>query len=245
MVNIQAWTKFYRGIVMDETKSLDSDEFNLFNELGRKAVHFSVWIIPLAYHWLKIELWFIQFSLVGVLCIFIPIEIYRVKVNPNSWIQVYLFKYIMRASEKEGPANYIFTTAIWLVLLLGVGIEFGGLSWKGFYVMEMAELVLVTTVMGDSAAAIIGKALGRVKLPKTANKTVEGFVAGLLTNYFVGVVFLTIVGFPPFFLPLIPTLVWCCFDFLEDLPWFLADNLFGPSIAVALISILEFVVKLT
>ncbi len=226
---------------MDETKRNDPEEFNFINELVRKTVHLSVWVIPLAYHWLKLELWFIQLSLVGSLCIFIPLEVYRLKINPESWIQVYVYKYITRASEKEGPANYILTTTIWLVLLLGVGVEFSGVIWNGFYSMEIAELVLVTTVMGDSAAALVGKAVGRVRLPLTKNKTVEGFIGGIITSYLVGFVFLLLVGLDPIILPIIPTIVWCCFDFFEDLPWYLADNLFGPPIAAVIIAVLEII----
>ena len=226
---------------MDDTKSHDPEEFNFFNELYRKSIHFSVWAIPLAYHWLRFELWFIQLALVGSLCILIPLEFYRLKINPNSWIQVYVYKYITRASEREGPANYILTTAVWLVLLLGVGVEFSGVTWNGFYSMEIAELVLVTTVMGDSAAALIGKAVGRVRLPLTKNKTVEGLMGGIFTNYLVGFVFLLLVDLPPIILPIIPTLVWFCFDFFEDLPWYLADNIFSPPIAAVIIAVLEII----
>ncbi|MHA2246558.1 MAG: diacylglycerol/polyprenol kinase family protein [Candidatus Hodarchaeales archaeon] len=226
---------------MDETKRNDPEEFNFFNELVRKTVHLSVWIIPLAYHWLKLDLWFIQLALAGSLFILIPLEFYRVKINPNSWIQAYVYKYITRASEKEGPANYILTTTIWLVLLLGVGVEFAGETWNGFYSMEIAELVLVTTVMGDSAAALMGKAVGRMRLPLTKNKTVEGFMGGMITCYLIGFVFLSLVSLPPILLPLIPTIVWCCFDFFEDLPWYLADNLFSPTIAAVIIAVLEII----
>lgn len=226
---------------MDEIKRNDPEEFNFINELVRKTVHLAVWVIPLSYHWLKLDLWFIQLSLFGSLCIFIPLEVYRLKINPESWIQVYVYKYITRASEKEGPANYILTTTIWLVLLLGVGVEFSGVIWNGFYSMEIAELVLVTTVMGDSAAALIGKAVGRVRLPLTKNKTVEGFIGGIFTSYLVGFGFLLLIGIPPIMYPIIPTIVWCCFDFFEDLPWYLADNLFGPPIAAVIIAVLEII----
>ncbi|UCE14152.1 MAG: phosphatidate cytidylyltransferase [Candidatus Heimdallarchaeota archaeon] len=223
---------------MDRVEDQNAEEFNFINEVGRKAVHLSVWAIPFAYHWILPVLGFssddslliIRLSLAGFLCIFFPIEFYRIRINPNSWIQVYIYKFITRASEKEGPANYILTTTVWLIVLLGVNL---------FYSMEVAELVLVTTVMGDSAAALVGKGLGSTKLPFTEQKTVEGFIAGIVTNYVIGFVFLSIVGVPPFLLPIIPTVVWSCFDFFEDLPWYLADNLFGPPIAVVIIAILE------
>ncbi|MHA2224467.1 MAG: phosphatidate cytidylyltransferase [Candidatus Hodarchaeales archaeon] len=232
---------------MDKTTEYSSEEFHFFNELGRKAVHFSVWLIPLTYHGImpglgfssNLSLQLILLSLMGVLLIFIPLEIYRLRINPESWIQVYFFKFITRASEKENPANYIITTVVWIVLLLGVGV---------FYSMEVAELVLVTTVMGDSAAALVGKGLGRNRLILTKNKTIEGFIAGILTNYVIGLTFLIVVNvssnfsFTPFILPLIPVVVWAFFDFFEDLPWYLADNLFGPVLAAIFITIIDFLV---
>jgi dolichol kinase len=132
----------------------------------------------------------------------------------------------------------MFTAAVWLVLLLGVNF---------FYEMEVVELVLISTVMGDSAAALVGKGIGRVRLPLTKEKTVEGFIAGLVTNYLIGFCFLILVwvnlssSYQTWFilvLPLIPTIVWGLLDFFEDLPWYLADNLFNPPLATIIITLL-------
>ncbi len=231
---------------MGETRKQSSEEFKFLNELGRKSIHLSVWAIPLAYHWIlpflglssEVSLIFIQLSLLGFLCFFIPLEIYRLKFNPNTWIN-----YFTRAYEKERPANYILTAAVWLMLLLGVNF---------FYEMEVVELVLITTVMGDSAAALVGKGIGHRRLPLTKEKTVEGFIAGLLTNYLIGFCFLMIVWnnlsssyqiWFIFVLPLIPTIVWGSLDFFEDLPWYLADNLFNPPLAAIIIAMLEIILK--
>lgn len=223
---------------MDTTKNNSSEEFKFLNELGRKSIHLSVWAIPIAYHvvlpvlgFLSNEsLLFIQLTLLGFLCLFFLTEIYRLKFNPNTWIN-----HFTRAAEKEGPANYILTAIVWLILLLGVNI---------FYEMEVAELVLITTVMGDSAAALVGKGIGHIRLPLTKGKTVEGFLAGLITNYLIGLFFLILVGdlnLDAIILPLIPMIVWGMFDFFEDLPWYLADNLFGPPIAAGIIAVLRFI----
>ena len=232
---------------MDDTQNQSSDEFKFLNELGRKAVHLSVWAIPLAYHLIMpafelssaTSLFLIQICLLGFLCFFVPLEVYRIKFNPNTWIN-----HFTRATEKERPANYMFTAAVWLILLLGVNI---------FYEMEMIELVLITTVMGDTAAALVGKGIGRIRLPLTKGKTVEGFIAGLFTNYLIGLCFLLFVWVNLsssyqtvfiFLLPLIPTIVWGLLDFFEDLPWYLADNLFNPPLAALLIALLEIILSL-
>jgi len=232
---------------MDDTQKQSSDEFKFYNELGRKSVHMSVWAIPLAYHLIfpalalssDTSLFIIQISLLGFLCFFVLLEIYRIKFNPNTWIN-----HFTRPYEKDRPANYIFTAAVWLVLLLGVNF---------FYEMEVVELVLITTVMGDSAAALVGKGIGRIRLPLTKEKTIEGFIAGILTNYLIGLCFLILVwvnlssSYQVWFvyvLPLIPTIVWGLLDFFEDLPWYLADNLFNPPLATILITLLELIVSL-
>ncbi len=195
-----------------------NQEFHFLNELGRKAVHLSVLIIPFSYHVLNIELWFIQLSLFGVLCFFLPMELYRLKINPRTWIN-----YITREAEKDEPANYILTTLTWLIVLLGV-------YW--FYSMEVAELALVATVLGDSAAALIGRGVGQHRLPFTRDKTVEGYFGGVFFTYLFGFVFLYLIGSPSFVLPLLPAITVAIFDFFEDLPYWAADNLFHPLITL-------------
>ncbi|MFX0085070.1 MAG: hypothetical protein ACFFAU_05290 [Candidatus Hodarchaeota archaeon] len=205
-----------------------SEEMGFFNELGRKSVHLSVFGVPLAYHWLKIPLWFIQLALLLTVCVwFIPMEIYRLRINPNTWVN-----YITRSTEKEGIANYLITTLVWFIVLLGVSLE--------FYIIEIAELALVATVMGDSAAAVIGRGIGKINLPFTKRKSVEGYIAGILVTYLVGLGFLYIIGLPDIFLPLLPTVAWGFFDFFEDLPWYFADNIFHPLITLILAIALKF-----
>lgn len=211
----------------DFVKDESHEEIGFLNELVRKSVHLSVFAIPFAYHWLKIQLWFIQITLLLIVCIWlIPMEIYRLKINPNTWVN-----YLTRSAEKEGIANYLLTTIIWFVVLLGVSLE--------LYRIEIAELSLVATVMGDSAAAILGRGIGNMKLPYTKRKTVEGYIAGISITYLVGFFFLIIIDVPDLFLPLLPTLAWGIFDFFEDLPWYLADNIFHPLITLILAILLK------
>ena len=172
------------------TDSHNDQEFNFLNELLRKSVHLSVLIIPFGYHVLEIELWFIRIALFGVLLFFIPMELYRLKVNPKTWLN-----FITRAAEKDEPANYILTTLIWLIVLLGV-------DW--LYTMEIAELAIVATVLGDSAAALIGRGIGKHRLPYTKEKTIEGYIGGVVLTYIFGLVFLFLIGSESVFLPILP-----------------------------------------
>ncbi len=198
----------------------NDQEFHFLNELVRKSVHLSVLIIPFGYHVLSIPLWFIQLALIVAFFFFVPMELYRLKINPKTWLN-----FITREAEKNEPANYILTTIIWLLVLLGVG-------W--LYPMEIAELALVATVLGDSAAALIGKGIGKYRLPYTKEKTVEGYIGGVTCTYLFGYFFLIIIGEPSFFLPVLPAIAIAFFDFFEDLPFWAADNLFHPLITLGL-----------
>ncbi len=212
---------------MSESRPDPIDDFSFINELGRKAVHLVVLAIPVTYHWFQFQIIIIQLTLLGALIVFLPLEFYRLKINPSTWIN-----YITRQSEKNEPANYIITTATWFFVMLGVNI---------FYSMELAEIAIVATHLGDSAAALIGSGIGRVRLPFTQKKTVEGYFSGLIGTYCFGFVFLLIFALPSFILPLIPTIIVGIFDFFEDLPFWAADNIFHPVLTVFLASILYFV----
>ncbi|MFX0171229.1 MAG: diacylglycerol/polyprenol kinase family protein [Candidatus Hodarchaeota archaeon] len=209
-----------------ENQEQISDDFSFINELGRKAVHLSVLAIPLAYHWMQIALWFIQLSLLAIVLFFIPLEVYRLKINPSTWIN-----YITRQSEKNEPANYILTATVWLIALLGVNF---------LYSMEIAEMAIIATHLGDSIAALLGRGIGRKRLPFTKKKTIEGYLAGIFGTYIVGFLFLLIIGVPSFILPILPTIVIAIFDFFEDLPFWAADNLFHPMLTLILAIILDF-----
>ncbi len=210
---------------MSNNDSQPTDDFHFVNELYRKSVHLSVLLIPLAYHWLKIELLFIQITLACILFFLIPTEIYRLRINPSTWINR-----LTRQKEKKKPANYVLTTTVWLIIILGVDI---------FYTIEVAEIAIVATHLGDSAAALIGRGIGKNKLVFTQKKTIEGYIAGLIATYLIGVIFLSLIEKPSFFLPVLPTLVFAIFDFFEDLPYWAADNLFHPVLTVILFIILS------
>jgi dolichol kinase len=202
-----------------------STDFNFLNELGRKSVHLFVLIIPLAYHWLNIELWVIQFALLATLVVFIPLEFYRLKINPDFWLN-----YLTRQAEKTEPANYVLVSIAWFVILLGVNT---------LYSIEMAEMSMVATHLGDSLAALVGRGIGKYRLPLTKGKTIEGYVAGILGTYGVGLIFLIWLGIPSLLLPVLPALAVGFFDFFEDLPFWAADNLIHPGITVVIIFIFD------
>ena len=214
-------------MILSNEKKLEpqtSSDFKFLNELGRKSVHLFVLVIPAAYHWLNIELWVIQLALLATLVVFIPLEFYRLKINPNSRIN-----YLTRQSEKSDPANYVLVSIAWFVILLGVNT---------FYTIELAEMAIVATHLGDSLAALVGRGIGKTRLPLTEGKTIEGYIAGILGTFAIGWLFLLSVGVPSLLIPIFPALAVGLFDFFEDLPFWAADNLIHPGITVIAISLL-------
>ncbi|MFW9854540.1 MAG: diacylglycerol/polyprenol kinase family protein [Candidatus Thorarchaeota archaeon] len=202
-------------------KRKTSSDFNFFNELSRKSVHLFVLIIPLAYHVLNFELWIIQLGLLATLLVFIPLEFYRLRINPDFWLN-----YLTRQAEKTEPANYVLVSIVWFLILLGVNF---------FYSIEMAEMAIVATHLGDSLAALVGRGLGKNRLPLTEGKTIEGYIAGVIGTYTVGWIFLLWLGIPSLLLPVVPALAVGLFDFFENLPFWAADNLIHPWVTVLVI----------
>ncbi|MFW9778062.1 MAG: phosphatidate cytidylyltransferase [Candidatus Heimdallarchaeota archaeon] len=204
-----------------------STDFNFFNELTRKSVHLLVLLIPLTYHVLNFDLWIIQLALLATLVFFIPLEFYRLRINPNFWLN-----YLTRQAEKTEPANYVVVSIVWFLILLGVNL---------FYSIEMAEMAIVSTHLGDSLAALFGRGLGKNRLPLTEGKTIEGYIAGVLGTYSLAWIFLSWLGIPSLLLPVLPALVVGLFDFFENLPFWAADNLIHPGVTVFVIFILDMV----
>ena len=187
----------------------------------RKSVHLSVLGFPIAYHFLKIELRLIQFFLFFLVISFLFSELYRLKFNENFFVNK-----ITRQSEKSEVANYLFTMTIWLLITLGAnGYDF-----------VLAELAIISTHLGDAAAAVGGKGFGKHKLMFTENKTWEGLITGIAVAILSGILLLGSLGYwTTLWWAIIPGIVLGFLDLFEDLPNWMADNMFNPTISLALL----------
>ncbi len=97
---------------------------------------------------------------------------------------------------------------------------------------EVAVLAVAALVIGDRAAVLVGKSLGRIRIG-TMRKTVEGSAACFLSSLLIFVVLERVLpGLPPFTLP---TLAWAALvgTLAELLPPPFNDNLAMP-VAVGL-----------
>ncbi len=103
----------------------------------------------------------------------------------NSFLIFYLFKIplkegFMKNSAKKNPA--LLSTIVFLPLV-SFGIFFESVYWK-----EVLSLLLLVTFSMDTGAWFFGKTFGKHKLwpAVSPNKTVEGFVGGILTSAIIG-----------------------------------------------------------
>jgi len=154
-----------------------------------------------------------MFALIGSLTFAIVSDIIRIVWGPEYSIFNFLTKSMLRNKEKNaaGPQIYIITGFIFSYMLYMVGIIHIFVFFSGILIACLA----------DATAAIIGKKYGKHKiiLRHGEVKSVEGFVAGVVVAYIIGLVF---VG--PVY-ALMGTLIFFLTDYL---PAVTADNLLNP-----------------
>jgi dolichol kinase len=172
-------------------------------EILRQLIHASgIFIIFL-------ERFFDPLILIGI-CIAIIIWgeiIYRI----DKFRHIFLFSTILRRCRRDKEEKgfiYFFIGVLFALVLFNFNI----------YIANAAIIILV---LGDAASTIIGKKFGRVKLPSTKNKTLEGSLAFFL----VGLAGATTQ------LPLVPTMVGTFLGALAEAYSPIDDNLIIPIVA--------------
>ena len=204
----------------------DSDkltpEISYRSELQRKFLHLIAIVIPVATIWLgkSLSLWIlIPLSLVAL-----GSELARVRSEKAAAFIYGVFGSIMRSEEKPpvgGPvvingATWVMLSATLLTLIFPVHI--GGAALAMF-------------MLGDAAAALIGRKLGRLHWPRS-RKTLEGSLG------FVVVSGLTLALFGLIEAPLILLLVAITAALLEVLPIPMNDNVRVPILIALLLFLL-------
>lgn len=109
--------------------------------------------------------------LAGVTIIFLLVDFLRLRLTSVKSIFIVLFGSMLRRKELSSltGASYLMLASLACMLIFGLGPA-GRVS--GVFIAAMSYLAL-----GDTAAAIVGLSVGRVKIFR---KTLEGTVAGLL-----------------------------------------------------------------
>jgi glycerol-3-phosphate acyltransferase PlsY len=109
--------------------------------------------------------------LAGVTFIFLLVDFMRLRLTSVKSIFIVLFGSMLRRKELSSltGASYLMLASLVCMLIFGIGPE-GRVS--GVFIAAIGFLAL-----GDTAAAIVGLSVGRVRIFR---KTLEGTLAGLL-----------------------------------------------------------------
>lgn len=143
-----------------------------FAELIRKTIHAGSIIIPVAavivYRMYPVNgRIYLASALAFISIFFILFDILKARFRPFKSFVLGLFGKVLRESELSGgmtAATIVFASASFTILV---------------FRQEIAIAALVFLSLGDSAAALVGKHFGRIKL--VGNRTLAGSLAALNT----------------------------------------------------------------
>lgn len=149
---------------------------NLKVELGRKLVHFiSIGILFIYVLVGQFSHRLALLALTLVLVLLIEGEFIRIESGKRFRFFRHLAKY-RRPKEKDHFGGEVF-------------FMIGAILCLAIFDFRIATAAILMTTFGDMSAALVGKTLGRCKLPKS-KKTWEGTFAGLIMNLFIGFLFI-------------------------------------------------------
>jgi dolichol kinase len=135
------------------------------NEINRKIIHFSSILIPASYLWFIKDQYVMILLLSGLTILALILELLRNKLNfVNSLFNNIFFK-MLRKNEQNGKL----TGATWMLI--------SSLIITVFFPIYIVVPALIYLSVGDSFAAIIGKAYPYGKLGK---KSITGTISGFI-----------------------------------------------------------------
>lgn len=142
-------------------------ELSYTAELRRKAIHLPALLLPLAILVLDPTLagWTLGVLAVGL----IAGDLARWRIPAVQRLVVSVFGSLMRAKEIEQPEGPLpLNGATWVCV--------GAALCAILFPPAIAAAALAITMLGDAAAAIVGRKMGRVRIPRS-QKTLEGSLA--------------------------------------------------------------------
>lgn len=153
-------------------KSVKDNDFDLLNEIKRKAVHifalFYIFIYVFVFKFYGHENGL--FALVSLLIVFLIIDFFRVERRKK----ILFFYQFWRPKEKHKFGGQVF-------FLSGVIIVFAVFSFK------IALAAILMTIFGDMTAALVGKKYGKHYLVSLKDRAWEGILGEFFVNVIVGV----------------------------------------------------------
>lgn len=186
-------------------------------ELNRKIIHLGSVLIPISYLWYVKEQNTMILIMMFLFTISMIIDLLRIKLS----ILNNFFKYFFSKMLREGEANGQITGASWLLL--------GSLLTIIFFPIHIAVPALIYLTIGDSFAALVGKAFpyGRV-----GTKSITGSLTGII---FSSIVALELNEVLPFGLIILGSIVAMIIELLPHRT--LNDNLTIPTLSAFSIQI--------
>ncbi|MFX1324763.1 MAG: hypothetical protein ACFE8N_07395 [Promethearchaeota archaeon] len=152
-------------------------------------------------------------ALIGALMFALISDLIRIIWGPEYSVFNFLTRSMLRNKEKNaaGPQIYIITGFIFSYMLYMVGF---------IHILAWFAGILVAC-LSDAAAALIGRKYGKhkVKVPSKDIKSVEGFLAGILVAYVIGLI---LVG------PIYAIIGAVIFFITDYFPVYTADNILNP-----------------
>ncbi|MFX1354320.1 MAG: phosphatidate cytidylyltransferase, partial [Promethearchaeota archaeon] len=152
-------------------------------------------------------------GLLGALIFTLMSDLIRVLKGPEYSLFNFISRSILRNKEKNalGPQIYIITGIVFSYMLYMAGI----LGIEAFYAG------ILVACFSDAAAALVGRKFGRHKITLRSKdtKSVEGFVAGTVVAYIIGLIF---VG--PIY-AIVGSLIFFITDYFPSVT---ADNILNP-----------------
>lgn len=134
-------------------------------ELNRKIIHLGSVLIPISYLWYVKEQNTMILIMICLFTISMIIDLLRIKLS----ILNNFFKYFFSKMLREGETNGQITGASWLLL--------GSLLTIMFFPIYIAVPALIYLTIGDSFAALVGKAF---PYGKVGTKSITGSLTGII-----------------------------------------------------------------
>lgn len=199
----------------DDIKSADKSYITFKGEIFRKGIHLTSLVIPISFYIFNSA--FIIAALFAAFLISIIFDLLR--LFGHFTIRQYLgqaFGFMIRPREQKSFSGA--TTILFAALLVYL-----------FYDLPVAAAAMIIVVLGDTAAAIIGRLIGKIRLNN--NKSLEGTLAFVVFSL-LGVYLIPGLEFQ---IGIIGALAGALF---EVLPIPIDDNISVPLIAGGLMQIL-------
>lgn len=189
-------------------------EISFLNEVKRKAIHLFALIIPVSYYLLPQSIAPLIYIIVALASI--TVDVIRIKKYHIGRVLTWVLRPILRRHERRG-----FTGSSYILSAMALSII--------FFEKNIAVAVISFIIVGDVAAAIVGRVFGKLK---TINqKSLEGSSAFLFSCL---LIIWIVPGFP-FEIGVIGAVVATV---VETLPLPIDDNFTVPLISGAVMEIL-------